>query len=214
HVTAVAVDRSGSLLVGTGTPGKVMRVDAQGKGFLLLDSPFQEIRALRFDDKGTLYAAALSGRPASSNAPSVPDSGSTSTSPAVTGGSTPVVTVSAEITSIAVVDSSPPSSTSTPRADNRSLKGGVYRIAPDGVWDQLWESREDSPYDLVLDRGAVLVATGNKGKIYRLEGEPLRATLVARANAQQVTAFYRDARGRLDYATANPGKLFRLSSER
>src|SRR5207245_2139138 len=94
-------------------------------------------------------------------------------------------------------------------------KGAVYRIAPDGLWDQLWESRDDSPYDLAFDpTGALLVATGSKGKIYRLEGEPPRPTLLARASAQQVTAFFKDARGRLYYATANPGKLFRLSSDR
>src|SRR5205814_9084581 len=128
----------------------------------------------------------------------------------------PVPSVSAEITAGSVVDigggSSPASST---RADRRSPKGAVYRIAPDGVWDQLWESREDSPYDLTFDQnGALIVATGNKGKLYRLEGEPLRPTLLARAAAQQVTAFHRDARGRLYYATANPGKLFRLTSDR
>src|SRR5438045_6653485 len=38
--------------------------------------------------------------------------------------------------------------------------------------------------------------------------------LLARASAQQVTALYKDARGRMYYATANPGKLFRLSSSR
>jgi hypothetical protein len=50
--------------------------------------------------------------------------------------------------------------------------------------------------------------------MFRLEGDPPRPTLLARASAQQVTGFYKDARGRLYYATANPGKLFRLSSER
>ena len=75
------------------------------------------------------------------------------------------------------------------------------------MWDQLWESRDDSPYDLTFDAsGSLIVATGNKGKMYRLQGEPLRATLLARGSAQQVTAFYRDSRGRLYYATANPGK--------
>jgi hypothetical protein len=215
HITALALDRAGNLLVGTGAPGKVMRVDAQGKAFLLLDSSFQEIKALHFDERGTLFAAAMSGRPPSGSAPVVPESGGSSVPAADTGGRTPVVSVSAEITSIAVVDVSSSASASTAREDRRSLKGAVYRIAPDGVWDQLWESREDSPYDLAFDRGgALLIATGGKGKIYRLEGEPLRATLVARASAQQVTAFYRDPRGRLDYATANPGKLFRLSADR
>ena len=101
------------------------------------------------------------------------------------------------------------------REDRRAPKGAVYRILPDGVWDQLWESRDDSPYDLTFDQsGALIVGTGSKGKLYRLEGTPLRPTLLARAAAQQVTAFHKDANGRLYYATANPGKLFRLSSER
>src|ERR1019366_5889077 len=78
-----------------------------------------------------------------------------------------------------------------------------------------WESRDDAPYDLTFDEtGAVEIGTGGKGKIYRLAGEPLRPTLLARASAQQVTGFYRDARGRTYYTTANPGKVFRLSSER
>jgi hypothetical protein len=124
--------------------------------------------------------------------------------------------VSAEITSMSIVDvSSGSGSTGSTREDRRSPKGAVYRIAPDGVWDQLWESREDSPYDLAFDQnGALIVGTGSKGKLYRLEGNPLHPTLLTRAPAQQVTAFHRDAAGRLYYATANPGKVFRLSPER
>jgi hypothetical protein len=83
------------------------------------------------------------------------------------------------------------------------------------VWDELWDSRDDSPYDISFDQtGRVIVGTGGKGKIYRLEGDPVRPTLLARASAQQVTAFHKDSRGRLYYATANPGKVFRLGSER
>ena len=62
HATALAFDKAGNLLVGTESPGRVLRIDPDGKAFVLLDSPFQEIRSLRFDDKGVLYAAAVSGR--------------------------------------------------------------------------------------------------------------------------------------------------------
>src|SRR5262249_46402014 len=128
----------------------------------------------------------------------------------------PVPSVSAEITSISIVDVSGSSgATGSTREDRRMPKGAVYRITPDGVWDELWESRDDSPYDLTFDPGgALLIGTGNKGKVYRLDGEPARPTLLARASAQQVTAFYRNPRGHLYYATANPGKLFRLATER
>ena len=123
-------------------------------------------------------------------------------------------TVTAEVTSISIVDVGG-ASTAAPRPSPGSVKGAVYRINPDGVWDQVWESREDSPYDVAFDRnGAVIIGTGGKGKVYRLEGDPLQPTLLARAAAQQVTAFYEDPRGRLYYVTANPGKLFRLGADR
>jgi hypothetical protein len=212
HATALAFDRAGNLIVGTGTPGQVLRLDPDGKPFVLLDSPFQEIRTVRFDDKGQLYVAALSGRSASSASP---------TTTTDTGDHAPespralVPSVSAEITSISVVDvggSTPPAS---PREDRRAPRGAVYRISPDGVWDQLWESRDDSPYDVAFDaNGALIIGTGSKGKLYRLDGDPPKPTLLARASAQQITSFYKDPRGQLFYATANPGKLFRLASER
>ena len=203
HATALAFDRAGNLLVGTSSPGRVIRVSPDGKGFVLLDSPFQEIRSLRFDDKGALYVAALNGRGSTGGA--APTTTDTDRTPA-DAARAPVASVSAEITSISIVDVASGPSTSSPREDRRSAKGAVYRIQPDGVWDQLWESREDSPYDLAFDAGgALLIGTGNKGKLYRLEGDPLRPTLLTRAGAQQITAFYKDARGRLLYATANPG---------
>jgi hypothetical protein len=212
HVTALAFDRSGNLLIGTESPGRVLRVDPEGKGFVLLDSPFQEIRALRFDEKGLLYAAAVSGGSGPSAPPRTEDRPA---SPPPEPSSTPVATVTTEVTSIAVVDVSSASSSSTTTQDRRAARGAVYRINPDGLWDELWQSREDSPYDIVLDaQGRLMIATGNRGKLFRLEGNPPQPTLVTSAAAQQVTAFHRDSRGRLYFATANPGKVFRVGTQR
>jgi len=218
HVTALALDASGNLLAGTGSPGRVMRIDPNGKAFVLLDSPYQEIHTLRLDSKGILYAAAQAGA-GSSNSGSSGSSSDVAANDSSSGSSarTPVPTVSVEVTSFAVVadTSGSSSSGSSSREDRRNVKGALYRINPDGVWDQVWDSKDDAPYDMTFDEsGAIIVATGGKGKIYRLEGNPLRASLLARAAAQQVTSLYRDSRGRLYYTTANPGKLFRLSSDR
>jgi hypothetical protein len=214
HATALSFDKSGNLLVGTGSPGKVIRVDPDGKGFVLLDTTFQEIRGLHFDAKGMLYATAMNGRAGGGLGPIVPP---VIDQPSTTSGRVPVptVTVSAEITSIAVIDANDVGTSTPVRGSAGSAKGAVYRIAPDGVWDQVWDSREDVPYDVAFDAsGAPIIATGNKGKLYRLEGDPLRPTLLTRAAAQQVTTFAKDARGQLFIATANPGKLFRVSSDR
>jgi len=112
-----------------------------------------------------------------------------------------------------VVDVGTATSMGGTRDSSRGVgKGAVYRIQADGVWDIVWTSADDTPYDVTLDRdGAVLVATGSKGKIYRVAGEPSETTLLVRAPAQQVTSMVQDAGGLL-ISTANPGKVFRLSA--
>ena len=211
HAITLAFDRTGQLLVGTGGPGRVFRVDAQGKAFLLLDTTYQEVRSLRLDDKGVLYAAAQSGRPPQGAG----DSGPT---PAEAAPPAPVPSVSTEITSIQIIDvpvTPQPSSTSaTSSGDRRGPTGAVYRVLPDGLWDQVWETRDDAPYDVVIEAdGALLVATGGKGKIFRLSGEPLRPTLLTRVNAQQAVSLHR-AGARTFVATSNPGQLVALSAGR
>jgi hypothetical protein len=78
----------------------------------------------------------------------------------------------------------------------------------------LWDTGEDVPYDLLVEPdGSLLVGTGTEGKIFRVSGDPARATLLARASARQVTALIREPSGRTIGATSNPGKLFALSAE-
>jgi sugar lactone lactonase YvrE len=211
HAITLAFDRPGNLIVGTGSPGRVFRVDPQGRGFLVLDTTHEEIRALRFDDKGVLYAAAQSGR--SSQGGDSPGAGAPS-EPAVT---PTVPNVSTEITAIAIIDvpvtAQPPGAAGS-GGDRRGPTGAVYRVLPDGLWDQLWESRDDAPYDLAVETGgALLVATGGKGKIFRLSGEPTKATLVTRVGAQQAVMLHR-AGNRTLIATSNPGEVLTLAAHR
>lgn len=213
HATALAFDRAGNLLVGTSSPAQVLRVDPAGKAFVLLDSSFQEIHALRVDARGDIYAAAITGVPVATSG-SGASSGSSGSEPSNTpsSSSAPVPSVSAEITSMSVADTSGGGGEQTSQAP-AGARGGIYRIAPDGLWDEIWQSSHDAPYDLTFNHdGSLLVATGNRGRLYRLSGNPLEATLVGTADAKQVTAFVR-TKGHLYFATANPGKIFELSSQ-
>jgi hypothetical protein len=209
HVMALVFDRGGQLVAGTESPGRVFRIDATGRPFVLLDSSYNEIHALRVDSAGAIYAAAVSGRPASS-----PDRGAPSAAPQ----GTPTVTasVSTEITVVAVGDAqlsapSPQGGSTTGRGTPGA--GALYRIQPDGTSDLLWESRTDSPYDVAFEgTGAILLATGNGGKIFRLAGDPYQPTLIARTNAQQVTSLMTQSDGRVLLTTSNPGRVQRLST--
>jgi sugar lactone lactonase YvrE len=210
HAISLAFDQNRQLLVGTGAPGRVFRVDSAGKGFLLLDTTYQEIHAIRVDPKGVIYAAAQSGR--------AQGGGDTLAEPAVT---PPPVTpsipnVSTEITSITVVGvdtSAGPGGSAS--ADRRStMTGAVYRVQPDGLWDELWSAKEDAPYDVAIEAdGSLLVATGAKGKLFRLSGDPVNAVLLTRVPAQQATMIGRVG-DRTVVATANPGLLMSIAPTR
>lgn len=208
HVRALHVASDGALVVGTESPGRVFRVGSDGAGFLLLDPGLQEISALRAGPGGVVYAAALTGR--GDDRPAAPVGLPEPVRPA------PVPSVSTEITSMTVVEPAPVAAGpgGTTRESGRNTgRGSVYRIQPDGAWDQVWTSSEDAPYDVAFDQGgALLVATGGKGKVYRVTGEPAQTTLLARAAAQQVTAIVADRDGSLLLATANPAKVLRLSA--
>jgi hypothetical protein len=210
HAMSLAFDQKQQLLVGTGSPGRVFRVDAAGKGFLLVDTTYQEVRAIRVDPKGVIYAAAQSAR-AQGGADSMTDA--VPVPPPVTPS---IPNVSTEITSIAVIDSGTSSqgvSTSASQ-DRRNPSGAVFRVQPDGLWDEMWAPREDAPYDLAIESdGSLLVATGTRGKLFRLSGDPVSAVLLTRVPAQQATMLLR-ANDRTYVTTANPGLLMSISSTR
>jgi hypothetical protein len=210
HVTTLAVDGTGAVLAGTDSPGQVLKLDARGKAFVLLDSAFREIRALRFDDAGNLLVAAMNGRAASEPRAVLP---SPVGEPQPTGAA-PVPTVTTEVVITGIGDAAvqaAPSSGARAADTKREVRAAVLRIAPDGLWDTLWESSEDLPYDIVPDGGSVIVATGNKGRIFRVGTDVPSVTLIGQVPAQQVTGLIA-AGANWMLATANPGKLFRLGA--
>lgn len=212
HAMSLAFDRDGQLLAGTESPGRVFRLDAAGKPFVLLDSSYNEIRTLRVDSRGSIYVAAVGGR-----APS--GGGGPAPAPSVPAPTPLTPNVSTEITVVAVGDAvvttSPQGAPAPSGRGGAMATGALYRILADGAWDLLWESRTDTPYDVAVDAdGTILVATGNSGKIFRLAGDPFQPTLIARANAQQVTGLLQQSEGRMLIATSNPGKLLRLAAAR
>ncbi len=202
HVVSLTFDAERRLVVGTESPGRVFRIDADNRPFLLLDTSMQEVRALRTDARGRIFAAAQARRPGGGD-------GGGDVAPTVEAPRpAPVATVSVSITSMSVVETPAPAPASAGgSAGGGTVAGAIFRIDPDGTSDRIWESPEDAPYDLaVLDDGALLVATGNRGKLYRLAGDPMRATLLGRVPGQQAVQLVRAA-GRTLAATSNAGAL-------
>jgi len=213
HVLSIAVDPSGAVLAGTESPGQVLRIDQSGRAFVLLDSPHDEIRTLRVHPDGSVLVVAVTGDGSSGGSTPL------ATEPAAETSSTPTASVSVTTTMSAVVRADSTASTPTAGTTNGANGGGkgtVYRIEADGLWDELWSSGSETPYDAVFDTGdpdaGLIIGTGPDGRLYRVSEDPPRTVLLGRAPAKQITRFLRLDDGSVRYTTANPGKVVRLTA--
>jgi hypothetical protein len=208
HILSLRADDRGHVYAGSAPEGIVYRIDAPGRAFVLLDSAYREIKALDVAADGTLYAAAIDGRTTESAPRPVSPAPA---APAAPGGVVPEVTVTE---SFAIVPSSGgvpvPVGTGAPEAPSAAPpKGALLRIRPSGEIDTLWSSAEDVPHSAVIAGSSVLVGTGNKGKVYRVDDDR-RWALVATLPAEQVTALVRASGEGAFLVTSNPARVFAL----
>ena len=203
--------RTGELIAGTESPGRVFRIDAAGKAFVLLDSPFREIHALRLAADGTIYAAARERarrRPEPIAPPSPLAEPSRRRSLRRSRRRSPACR-SWKARSPRAPRRPPAARTRRRRAAARSTASG-----PTASGTRSGRPADDAPYDLDR-RGRRQPAGRHRARRARssgCRGDPARATLLARAAARQVTALLREPSGRIVGATSNPGKVFALSS--
>ena len=86
----------------------------------------------------------------------------------------------------------------------------IYRISVDGSPQKLLTLKDDVVYALAVRNGSLLAATGNRGRVYRVDTEATgRFTDIAHLEASQGMAFAPVKDGLL-VATSNSGKVFRL----
>jgi len=200
QIRALAFDNSGNVIAGTDGSGLIYRITPQGDGFVLYSAPKKEITALAIDTQGNIYAAGAGEKRGGGGAPS----------PGAPTGGAPAAIAIAPQPGGPSQSGSAPTLTPLPPSVMANLGGSeVYRISPDGSPRTLWSSKDDLVYALTFDSGGRLLAgTGNKGKIYAINGRDY--TDLVKASANQVTAFARAPKGGIYAATSNLGKIFEL----
>jgi hypothetical protein len=184
HARSMALDHDGNLIVGTEPGGLVIRVSPKGEGFVLYQMAKREVTALAVGPNNEIYAAALGSK----TAPAVV-SPPAPTAPNVPGVPRPLVPPVAPVT----------------------IPGGsdVYRLSARQAPEKLWTGAQDLVYALALDpNGRLLIGTGNKGNLYRVETRTLYSTLLSFPVAQ-VTVLLAGKDGAVYAATGNVGKVFR-----
>ena len=190
HIRTLLFEKDGSLLAGSDGDGLVYRIDKQGKGFILFNAPKREVTALAESPAGQIYVATV-GEKGKSHLPPLPVQG--------------IATITATIT-IVTPGSVQASNNNTLVPDGSE----VYELDPSGAARKLWAPHDDVVYDLHWTPEGLLAATGNRGRIYRVQENGEFADL-GRVEASQATGFATAPDG-LYVGTSNSGKLFHLSA--
>ena len=213
HIRCLLMASDGTLWAGSDGSGVIYKFNTRAAGakpFAAYSAPKREITALAMDAVGNVYASGVGARPSSGAAPGLPPL-------PVTG-------------SVGVTITFTQAGSANAATANTLIPEGseIYRIAPDGSPDKLVALKDDVVYALAFHDGSLLAATGNRGRIYRIEtrietrvdtgggagsNERIgRFTAIAHLEAAQGMAFAQLPGGLL-IATSNSGKLFRMEDK-
>ncbi len=192
HIRCLLLSPDGTLFAGSDGAGVIYKIDtnkANAKPFALYSAARREITALALDSTGALYAAGVGARGAIP-LPNLPVTGTSG---------------------ISITFVQPGSATAATSSTILPDGSEIYKIAPDGSPSKLLTLKEDVVYALTLRNGTLLAATGNRGRIYRIDTNVAgRWTDIAHLDATQAMAFAPAPNGLL-VATSNSGRLFQIS---
>ncbi len=191
HIRCLAMGGDGTLWAGSDGAGVIYRIStkAGARPFAAYAAGRREITSLALGGGGEVYAAAV-GAKSGNTLPPLPVTGNVGvTVTFLQPGSTTAANVNAVVPDGSEID----------------------RIAADGTPSKLLTLKDDVVYALAVRGGDVLAATGNRGRVYRVDPKvPGRFTEVARMEgAAQATSFAATKDGVL-VGTSNGGKVVRV----
>jgi hypothetical protein len=191
HIRCLLAGPDGKLWAGSDGAGVIYRItptEKDAKPFAVYAAGRKEITALTMDGSGNIYAAGV-GTKGPGVLPPLPVTGNVG---------------------VTITFSQPGSATAA--GANTLVPDGseIYRVGADGSPSKLLTLKDDVVYGLAFRNGSLLAATGNKGRVYRVDTAVAgRFTELAHLEASQAMAFAA-APGGLLVATSNSGKVFRL----
>ena len=192
HIRALAWDAKGNLVAGTDGTGLVYRISPDGKGYVLFEAPRREIPALAIAADGTIFAASV-GDKTHNPLPPLPVQG-------------------AGMVTITVVQ---PGSLQTANASSSAPEGtDIYAISAGQAPRKVWSGKDEVVYGMAARADGVLAITGNRGRIFRIQGNGNFAD-VGHLEGQQglCMAVPGDPNGDILIGTGNTGKLVRFGGQ-
>ncbi len=212
HIRSLCWDeRSNSLYAGSSGNGYLYRLKLDGAAEVLFDAPMDEIHRIALQQNNVYIAAASAGffmpgmlLPGGAAPPGV-------ASPNAEEVDEGAIVIEAE-----EEPSGPDSEQVSPPANANGGVGAIYKITGPGMARLVWNSRNERVHAFALaanssDKSAMLVGTGDQGKVYRIEADET-ATRLLQSEPSQITSLTPTSAGQIIMTTANPGTIKILSA--
>ena len=194
HIRSLAWDTKGNLIAGSEGSGLVYRISPQGKGYVLFEASRREITSVSVGANGTIYAASV-GDKSHNPLPPLPVQGNGVVTFTVVQGGLPQAANS---------------STSAPEGTE------IYALAEGQAPRKIWSGKDEVVYSLSSQADGLLVLSGNRGRIFRIQDDGTYAD-IGHLDAQQgLSMASPEGSGKNDtiyIGAGNTGKLFLLGSQ-
>ncbi len=193
HIRALAWDAKGNLIAGSDGSGLIYRIDPQGRGYVLFEAPRREITSIAIGASGTIYASSV-GDKSHNPLPPLPVQG-------------------VGMLSITIVQ---PGSLQAANASSSVPEGTeIYALTEGQAPRKLWAEKQEIVYALAATPDGLIVLSGNRGRIFRIEEDGSYAD-IAHLQAQQglsLTTFKSaEGSGGIIIGTGNTGKVYMLGA--
>ena len=224
-------DSGDQLIAGTEPNGLLYRISPAGKGFVIYDAPQSEIRSVLAGADGSIYATAMGGpqdrrirvRGGQQGGRQAPVRTATTITvrasedspfpgPGGPGGGGGQQDPQGDGNARVTVQSVQPTGT---RQVVRVGEGGrtrnaLLRVWPDSTVETLWDSANETVFDVLVSGEKVLFSTDQRGRIYELTPDR-RVSLLTETGQGETTRLIPFGDSVLAM-TANVGKVFRLGT--
>lgn len=182
----------GGVIVGTGSSGRIYRVDESGKATLLYETGEVAVHSLAVDPQGNIYAGTS---PSGKIIKITPDGKG-------------AVMCTLDVKHILALALNADGSLLAGAGDS----GKIFNIAADGKISELISLSEQSVYCITLEKdGSVLAGTGPNGVLYRI-GSTGTSQVVYDSEATAVTSAVVDNAGHVYVGIAPKGDIYRIDA--
>jgi hypothetical protein len=209
-VRCLAPLEDGGVVAGTGGRGRVIRFDRDGNPFVVFDAEEPEIVDVVATEDGTLYVLAAQGSaPVRAARPAATAARSANETVRVTAGPPPE---NGEEPNEKQGKKDATKKTATARRPGIARGAALYRLSADGTSRKIWTSAREMPFALTRTAdGELLVATGDKGRVYRLDRHG-RASMQLQIPSDQASALASFPDGRVLVGGTSDARLTRLGA--